>query len=323
MGSYEQGSQRGKHKGKGQRRYQRRDVNGILLLDKPSGLTSNKALQLVKHLFNARKAGHTGSLDPLATGLLPVCFGEATKISHFLLHADKSYRASCQLGVRTDSADADGKVIDTQSIKHISVEQIKHVLELYVGEIEQIPPMHSALKQNGVPLYKLAHQGIEVERAARTVRIHQLDFVNFDGNILEINIKCSKGTYIRTLAEDIGQRLGCGAHISALRRTQVGPFDSQSMLTLDYLNTSSQQGIAQLDTMLMPIEAGLHDWPAVYLSKDAAFFILQGQAVFVPHLKNQGYLRLYNDISQFLGIGITLDDGRIAPKRLMVNTKMG
>lgn len=304
------------------RRNPGRDVNGILLLDKPQGITSNKALQLVKRLYNARKAGHTGSLDPLATGLLPICFGEATKISQYLLDADKVYRASCKLGVTTDSADADGNVVDIQAVNDIGASEIEQALSQYRGEIEQIPPMHSALKQQGVPLYKLAHQGIEVERAARTVNIHRLDFINFDENVLEIEVQCSKGTYIRTLAEDIGKSLGCGAHIVALRRLQAGPFNTRYMQTLDRLNERASEGEAELDSVLMPMESGLDGWPDVHLSEEAAFYLQQGQAVFVPNLQNNGYLKLYNNQSQFLGIGVMLDDGRVAPKRLMINTKM-
>jgi len=317
--SQDKDAQRAGRKG---RRRSGRDISGILLLDKPQGVTSNKALQLVKRLYNARKAGHTGSLDPLATGLLPICFGEATKISQYLLDADKVYRARCQLGVTTDSADADGKVIATQLVNDIDTKRIEDVFEQFRGEIQQIPPMHSALKQQGVPLYKLAHQGIEVERAARTVSIHRLELINFDEKILEIEVKCSKGTYIRTLAEDIGKSLGCGAHIIALRRLEAGPFSAECMQTLDRLNERSTRGDVELDSQLMPIEAGLRDWPDVQLSKEAAFYIQQGQAVFVPNLQNHAYLRLYDDNAQFLGIGVILDDGRLAPKRLMINTKM-
>ena len=207
------------------RRNRGRQVNGGLLLDKPIGITSNAALQRVKRLFNANKAGHTGSLDPLATGMLPLCLGEATKISSFLLSADKEYRACLKLGVITDSADAEGNVVETRPVADYSESRVREVLKRFLGESSQIPPMHSAIKQNGQPLYKLAHQGIEVERKARDITIYSLELLRFEGDELEIAVRSSKGTYIRTLSEDIGEALGCGAHITALRRTGVGALD--------------------------------------------------------------------------------------------------
>ena len=299
------------------RRSKGRDIHGILLLDKPQGLTSNHALQKVKRLFNARKAGHTGSLDPLATGMLPVCLGEATKISNYLLNADKRYVAICKLGQRTDSADADGNIIATRSIENISERQVRELLEQFVGELQQVPPMHSAIKQDGVPLYKLAHQGIEVEREARNITVHRLEMIKFDKDILELDISCSKGTYIRTLADDIGEALGCGAHITALRRLQVGIFENSKMYTLDELNALKEQDVTALDQALLPIDAGLKDWKEVQLTSDATFYIRQGQAVFVPQLKTEGYVRLYDPSHEFVGVGMVLEDGRVAPKRLM------
>ncbi|WP_455220359.1 tRNA pseudouridine(55) synthase TruB [Kaarinaea lacus] len=306
-----------KRRGKG------RDVDGILLLDKPQGLTSNQALQKVKHLYRARKAGHTGSLDPLATGMLPICFGEATKISNFLLNADKRYIVSCKLGVRTDSADADGHVIETLPIDGVTEQQICNVLDRFGGEQQQVPPMHSAIKQNGVPLYKLAHQGIEVEREARTITVHRLDLIRFEKDILELDISCSKGTYIRSLTDDIGKTLGCGAHVTALRRLQVGVFEGAKMFTFEKLNHLLEQGVSSLDQALLPVDAGLSDWEEVHLSADATFYIRQGQAVFVPRHKSGGYVRLYDPSRLFLGIGITLEDGRVAPKRLMNLANIG
>jgi len=300
-----------------------RDVDGILLLDKPQGLTSNQALQIVKRLFQARKAGHTGSLDPLATGMLPVCFGEATKISNFLLNADKRYLAVCKLGVRTDSADADGLVIETRPVAGIEEQRLRGVLLEFLGEQSQVPPMHSAIKQGGVPLYKLAHQGIEVEREARTITVHRLDLIRFENDSLELDISCSKGTYIRALADDIGKALGCGAHIAALRRLQVGAFEGVKMHTLEQLNKLSEQGVTALDQVLLPMDASLGDWTEVQLSADAAFYLRQGQAVFVPRLKIGGYVRLYDPAGVFLGIGWVQDDGRVTPKRLMNLAKMG
>jgi tRNA pseudouridine55 synthase len=299
------------------RRNKGRDVDGILLLDKPQGLTSNEALQKVKRLFQARKAGHTGSLDPLATGMLPICFGEATKISSFLLNADKRYIAQCKLGIRTDSADADGEVIETRPIEGVTEQQIRRVLNDFSGEQRQVPPMHSAIKQDGVPLYKLAHQGIEVEREARDITIYRLDLIRFEKDILELDISCSKGTYVRTLAEDIGKALGCGAHIAALRRLQVGVFEGAKMYTFEELNKLQEQDVTTLDQSLLPIDAGLSDWTDVQLSADASFYLRRGQAVFVPGSKIGAYVRLYDPARTFLGVGIVLDDGRVAPKRLM------
>ena len=300
------------------RRKRGRNINGVVLLDKPIGLTSNAALQVVKRLFNANKAGHTGSLDPLATGMLPICLGEATKISGFLLSADKCYRAVCKLGVTTTSGDADGEVIEEHSVGQLEEARVREILMHFLGDCKQVPPMHSAIKRQGVPLYKLAHQGIEVEREARDVTIHSLDLVRLEGDELEIDVCCSKGTYIRTLAEDIGEELGCGAHISALRRTGIGALDHIEMHTLDSLTAlAEQQDKGALDSILLPTEAALPDWPEVQLSTDASFYLCQGQAVFVPQLKDRGWVRLFGDNKRFLGLGTVLDDGRVAPKRLL------
>jgi tRNA pseudouridine55 synthase len=293
-----------------------------LLLDKPKGVTSNAALQSVKRLFNANKAGHTGSLDPLATGVLPICFGEATKISSFLLDADKRYRAVCQLGVKTNSADADGEVMETRPVPALDEAHVQAVMARFTGSLSQIPPMHSAIKRQGVPLYKLAHQGIEVEREPREVTIHSLELVRLEGDVLEMDVHCSKGTYIRTLAEDIGEALGCGAHITALRRTGVGGLDTERLYTLDELTTLAEEGYDTLDKVLIPVGDALPDWPQVSLSDDAGFYLQQGQPVFVPRLKERGWVRIYMrnaeaDRQRFLGIGTVMDDGRVAPKRLV------
>lgn len=300
------------------RRNRGREVNGVLLLDKPTGITSNAALQRVKRLFNANKAGHTGSLDPLASGMLPICLGEATKISGYLLSADKEYQASLKLGVTTDSADADGEIVQTRPVEAFSESRIREVLESFLGKISQIPPMHSAIKQNGQPLYKLAHQGIEVAREPREITIHSLALLRFEGDELDIAVRSSKGTYIRTLAEDIGEALGCGAHITKLRRTGVGALDGQQMYSLESLEAIVEQsGAWALDKLLMPMESMLPDWPEVRLSEDASFYLCQGQPVFVPQLKDRGWVRLYASDERFLGLGTVLDDGRVAPKRLM------
>lgn len=299
------------------RRAKGRDVHGILLLDKPTGFTSNAALQIVKRLYQARKAGHTGSLDPLASGLLPLCLGEATKVSGFLLEADKHYRAVCKLGVTTTTADAQGEVCETRPTHGITRAQVERVLAEFSGPIEQIPPMHSALKQQGQPLYKLAHRGISVERAARSVVIHALTLVNHHDDLVELDVQCSKGTYIRTLAEDIGARLGCGAHLAALRRTGVGQFTEAQALTLDSLHEFAQRGPEHLDSLLMPMHKALAHWPGVSLSEAAAFYLSQGQSVFVPHSPAPGWVRLFAGEQRFIGIGQVLEDGRVAPKRLL------
>jgi tRNA pseudouridine55 synthase len=294
-----------------------RAVNGILLLDKPAGLTSNAALQVVKRLYRARKAGHTGSLDPLATGLLPICFGEATKISGFLLDADKHYRVQCKLGVRTNTGDAEGEVLEQRPVEGITEAALREVIAGFLGDIEQIPPMYSALKHKGERLYNLARQGVEVEREARTVTIYALELLDFGGDRAELRVHCSKGTYVRTLVEDIGAMLGCGAHVSGLRRLGVGPFDGSAMHDMEALEALASEGYPALDRLLLPIEAGLAQWPGVSLSGDAAFYLRQGQPVLVPQAPTQGWVRLYEGDRQFIGMGEILDDGRVAPRRLM------
>jgi len=294
-----------------------RRVNGILLLDKPAGMTSNAALQAVKRLYRARKAGHTGSLDPLATGLLPLCFGEATKISGFLLDADKRYRVTCRLGERTTTGDAEGEVLERRPLDGITMADLQQVVASFVGEIEQVPPMYSAVKHKGERLYKLARQGVEVEREARRVTIHSLQAGDFRPPDFDIEVHCSKGTYVRTLAEDIGEVLGCGAHVTALRRLGVGPFDDSQLVDMDTLEARAAEGMAALDQLLLPMERGLVQWPGVRLSGDAAFYLRQGQPVLVPQAPTEGWVRLYEGESRFLGMGEILDDGRVAPRRLM------
>jgi tRNA pseudouridine55 synthase len=301
----------------GRRHSNLRRVNGILLLDKPAGMTSNAALQAVKRLYQARKAGHTGSLDPLATGLLPLCFGEATKVSGFLLDADKRYRVVCKLGERTTTGDAEGELIEQRPLENVTEAQLRKVLAGFVGEIEQIPPMYSAVKHKGERLYKLARQGVEVEREARKVDIHSLELRDFGVPVFEIDVHCSKGTYVRTLVEDIGESLGCGAHVTALRRLAVGPFDDSQMIDMATLEATAAESMAALDKLLLPMESGLSQWPGVRLSGDAAFYLRQGQPVLVPQAPTEGWVRLYEGESRFLGMGEILDDGRVAPRRLM------
>ena len=301
----------------GRRHSNLRRVNGILLLDKPQGMTSNASLQVVKRLYQARKAGHTGSLDPLATGLLPLCFGEATKVSGFLLDADKRYRVVCRLGERTTTGDAEGEVVEQRPVEGVTEARLRQVLEGFVGEIEQIPPMYSAVKHKGERLYKLARQGVEVEREARKVDIHSLELLDFSIPVFEIDVHCSKGTYVRTLVEDIGEQLGCGAHVTALRRLAVGPFDDSQLVDMAALEAKAAEGMAALDKLLLPMESGLSQWPGVRLSGDAAFYLRQGQPVLVPQAPTEGWVRLYEGESRFLGMGEILDDGRVAPRRLM------
>lgn len=302
----------------GRRRKQRgRKLNGILLLDKPVGISSNAALQQVKQLFKAAKAGHTGSLDPLASGLLPICFGEATKLSAFLLDADKVYVGTCKLGVTTTTADAEGDVVETRLVENIDERLVKETLEQFTGEIEQIPPMHSAIKHQGQPLYKLAHQGIEIERQSRKVTIHELNMLRLERDELDFHVHCSKGTYIRTLAEDIGEQLGCGAHLTSLRRTAAGPFSEQGMVSLDALEELAGQGLDALDEMLLPMESALDGWPSVNLSDTSLYYVRQGQPVLIPKAPTHGWVRLFSPDEEFIGVGCILDDGRVAPKRLL------
>ena len=301
------------------RRKRGRPVNGIILLDKPQGLSSNQALQRVKGIYFAQKAGHTGSLDPLATGMLPICFGEATKLSGYLLDADKRYRFTCQLGVTTTTGDAEGEVLKQTGVPEITESRIKEILESYVGTIEQIPPMYSALKHEGERLYNLARQGIEVERKARTVQIYELTLIGLQGDFLELEVSCSKGTYVRTLAEDIGNDLGCGAHVTVLRRLSAGVFqDADKMITLDQLQKIRDEDRDSLDDLLLPMDTALMHWPAVQLNADMAYYIQQGQPVQVSKAPTQGLLRLYDSSEEkFLGVGHILSDGRVAPKRLL------
>lgn len=296
----------------------RRPVDGIVLLDKPQGLSSNQALQRVRHMYQADKAGHTGSLDPLATGLLPVCLGEASKFTQYLLEADKVYRTRILLGVRTTTGDSEGEVIATAPVPTLSPADIEAVLVRFRGEIDQVPSMYSALKRDGRPLYELARQGIEVERAARRITVHRLELIAVDGNEWELEAHVSKGTYIRSLAEDIGALLGCGAHVVMLRRLSLGPFTTPVMLTLEQIEAVlAEGGHAAIDALLLPPWAGLAGWPRVELSENAAYYLLQGQPVRVAGAPAEGSVLLFETGGRFLGIGEADDEARIAPKRLI------
>ena len=288
-----------------------RQVDGVLLLDKPVGLTSNDALQKVRRLFSAAKAGHTGTLDPLASGLLPLCFGEATKFSADLLEADKTYEAELKLGVTTDSGDADGEVIATAAVD-IEKAAIFTVLPQFTGDICQIPPMHSALKRNGRPLYELARKGIEVEREPRAVTIYAIDLLGLIGDTLTLRVACSKGTYIRVLAADIGRALGCGAHLSGLRRTVVGDIGLAAAVTLVELEALDEAGRAE---HLQPVDALLHSLPLVTEEGEPAERFRHGNPVdLTGGLK--GKIRVYAD-GRLIGIGEPGADGRLWPKRLV------
>ncbi len=293
-----------------------RAVSGILLLDKPLGLSSNHALQRVKRLFDARKAGHTGSLDPLADGMLPICLGDATKLSAFLLDADKHYVFRVRLGQTTATGDTEGEIVKERPTDGVTLDDINRTLPRFVGEIQQLPPMYSALKHQGKRLYELAREGVVVERQPRTVHVHALMLGTVELPEFELRVHCSKGTYVRTLAEDIGEALGCGAHVVALRRTGVGPYTDYPMYTMDELERVAAQGQSALDALLLPVDTALADWPEVRVSADSAFYLRQGQAVLVPKAPTSGWVRIFHG-DQFLALGEVQDDGRIAPRRLM------
>lgn len=301
---------RGKRKG--------RSIDGVLLLDKDPSLSSNQALQRVKRLYGAAKAGHTGSLDPLATGMLPICLGEATKVSGFLLDADKHYRVTCRLGERTATGDAEGEVVETAPVPSLDAGRVRDVLAKFTGSIEQVPPMYSALKHEGRRLYALARAGEEVERPPRTVRIFELALQDLQPREFTLDVRCSKGTYVRTLVEDIAVALGTVGHVVALRRLGVGPYEKRPMHTLAELEARRDAGgHAALDELLLPVDSAVADWPVVRLDDDMSFYVRRGQPVLVPRAPTEGHVRLYTEAGRFLGIGEVADDGRIAPKRLL------
>lgn len=294
-----------------------RPVNGIILLDKPLGLSSNKALQIVKKQFRAAKAGHTGSLDPMATGMLPLCFGEATKIVPFMLEANKRYQVDVTLGKQTDTGDVEGEVVNELPVPDFSEEKLNAVLESFLGEQQQVPPMYSAVKVDGKRLYELARQGIEVERKSRLINVFELDLRNRKDNVLSLEVFCSKGTYIRTLAEDIGTALGTCAMVTKLHRTKVGVFDEQQMVPMTTIDEVREQGLEALDELLLPMDVALVDLPDVRLGDDSSHYVRMGQAVLVPSAPESGCVRLYDASDRFFGIGEINDDGCVAPKRLM------
>ncbi len=290
----------------------KRNINGILLLNKPVGISSNAALQRIKRLYQAKKAGHTGSLDQLASGLLPICLGEATKLSNFLLMADKYYETTITLGFTTLTGDSEGEILQTRPTDNITREQIDTVIQSFIGSSDQIPPMYSALKHQGQPLYKLARQGKTIERKARSITIFNIEIQSFVDNYLAIKVHCSKGTYIRTLAEDIGEALGCGAFVSRLHRIGVGNYWNM----FDFATLELESDLAVLDKLLIPMQTAISHWPKVNLSTELTYYIQRGQAIQISQAPTAGWVQLFND-ELFLGIGQILEDGRIAPKRLI------
>ena len=290
----------------------KRKVDGVLLLDKPAGLTSNTALQKAKRLYRAEKAGHTGTLDPFATGLLPLCLGEATKFSQFLLDADKVYLAEVKFGVCTSSGDLDGEVIAIRSVDLLEP-QVRRALEGFLGEIEQVPPMHSALKHQGRPLYEYARKGIEIERPARRVVVHSLELESFTGDACVLRVHCGKGFYVRALADDLGEVLGCGAHLSGLRRTAVGRFDIADAVTQTQLEACSEP---ERDERLLPADALITELPELALDPESAWQISHGQTVWLPRLRVGAVHRIYAPDGRFLGVAAVDEDGKLAPRRL-------
>lgn len=293
----------------------RRKIDGVLLLDKPAGMSSNQALQKSRWLFNAEKAGHTGTLDPFATGLLPLCFGEATKFSQFLLNADKTYWAEIELGVRTSTGDPEGEILETRPVT-VGRADIERVLPLFTGDLLQIPPMHSALKRDGRPLYEYARQGIELDREARHVVVYSLDLLSLDASRLIVRVHCGKGLYVRTLAEDIGAALACGAHLTALRREQSGSFDIADAIGLDELAALAPE---DRDRQLEPADCLVESLPRLDLDIEAAWQMSHGQAIWHPGLSVGEQLRVYDATGRFLGVAEVDQEGKAAPRRLLAN----
>ncbi|HSH54812.1 MAG TPA: tRNA pseudouridine(55) synthase TruB [Methylotenera sp.] len=294
----------------------KRNISGVLLLDKPLGYSSNQALQKVKWLFQAAKAGHTGTLDPLATGLLPICLGEATKFAQYVTDADKTYLATIKLGSTTTTGDSEGATLTTAPVD-VTPQQFEVACQRFIGEISQMPPMYSALKHQGKALYEYAREGVDIERQARLISIRSIVVNDFAGDVATVTVICSKGTYIRTLAEDIGANLGCGAHLVGLRRTETAGYQLQDAITLDALEEIS----AELrDERLLPVDSAIASLPKILLKADAAYYIMQGQAIWMAGKIPDSELRLYDEHDHFLGLGFLQDDGKIAPKRLIKNS---
>ena len=296
-----------------------RDIHGVFLLDKPQGMSSNDIMQKVKRIFQANKAGHTGALDPLATGMLPICLGEATKFSQFLLDADKRYLVTAKLGERTDTSDAEGQIVETRDVK-VKTPEILTALEQFRGDILQVPTMFSALKHNGKPLYEYARQGITVEREARPITIFELNFIEYNAPYLTLEVHCSKGTYIRTLVDDLGEALGCGAHVTMLRRTAVADYPTEKMLDWHALQSlAEQQDLALLDALLLPMDTAVAKLPALTLNENQTQGIGFGQRIkFDNPNRLQGQVRLFSHEHRFLGVAVIDENNVIRPQRLVV-----
>lgn len=291
----------------------KRPISGVLLLDKPCGISSNGALQVAKRSYQAAKAGHTGNLDPIATGLLPICFGEATKFSQFLLDANKTYQAVFKLGQTTTTGDTEGEVTSSSPV-NLSLDQIAQALQRFVGPILQVPPMYSALKFQGKALYTYARAGVEIERSAREVTIYSLSLDAFAGDELTVTVACSKGTYIRVLGEDLGRALGCGAFMQALRRTRIGDFEIGQGVTLEQIEALSEEA---RDRLLLPPDCLVSGFPKISLDRESAYYFRQGQAIWLPKQPHTGLMVLYDEKQDLIGMGEVAADGKIAPKRLV------
>ena len=296
-----------------------RDIHGVFLLDKPQGMSSNDIMQKVKRIFQANKAGHTGALDPLATGMLPICLGEATKFSQFLLDADKRYLVTAKLGERTDTSDAEGQIVETRDV-NVKTPEILTALEQFHGDILQVPTMFSALKHNGKPLYEYARQGITVEREARPITIFELNFIEYNVPYLTLEVHCSKGTYIRTLVDDLGESLGCGAHVTMLRRTAVADYPTEKMLDWNALQALAEpQDLALLDALLLPMDTAVTKLPALTLNESQTQGIGFGQRVKFDNPNSlQGQVRLFSHENRFLGVAVIDENNVIRPQRLVV-----
>ncbi|EMV2917279.1 tRNA pseudouridine(55) synthase TruB [Vibrio alginolyticus] len=307
------------------RRRKGRPINGVILLDKPTGISSNDALQKVKRIYFAEKAGHTGALDPLATGMLPICLGEATKFSQFLLDSDKRYRVIAKLGERTNTSDSDGEVVETRPVD-VTLDKLEACIDQFRGESDQVPSMFSALKYQGKPLYEYARKGIEVPRESRKITVYEIVLHRFEGDEVEMEVHCSKGTYIRTIVDDLGEMLGCGAHVTMLRRTGVAKYPYENMVTLEQLNELLEQAHREeraprelLDPLLLPMDTPVEDLPEVNLVPELADMVQHGQPVQVFGAPTEGSLRLtMGEERLFIGVGEMNEDGKIAPKRLVV-----
>ena len=296
-----------------------RDIHGVFLLDKPQGMSSNDIMQKVKRIFQANKAGHTGALDPLATGMLPICLGEATKFSQFLLDADKRYLVTAKLGERTDTSDAEGQIVETRYV-NVKTPEILTALEQFRGDILQVPTMFSALKHNGKPLYEYARQGITVEREARPITIFELNFIEYNAPYLTLEVHCSKGTYIRTLVDDLGEALGCGAHVTMLRRTAVADYPTEKMLDWHTLQSlAEQQDLSLLDALLLPMDTAVAKLPTLTLNESQAQGIRFGQRVKFNNPNSlQGLVRLFSHENRFLGVAVIDENNVIRPQRLVM-----